>query len=78
MGMISARIIQGEPNYSLTVLKTESLYQLIIFLDVRLKSGFNIVITSSALLYITQLSNHNMGLTEFYASTYLDWVNHNT
>ena len=35
----------------------------------------NNVITSYALFYITKLSNHNMGMTELYISTTIDWVN---
>ena len=58
-------------NYSLVVISTESLYQLAIFLQFRLELGLNSVITSYALLYISQLSNHNMGMTEFNISTYL-------
>ena len=49
----------------------ESLYQQTIFLQFKLKLGLY------AVLYITWLSNHNMGMTDFYISTYIDWVNHN-
>ena len=53
MDTFSARMFQQEHNYSLAVIKAESLYQLSIFLDVRLKLSFNSVITSYALVYIT-------------------------
>ena len=43
---------QREPNYSLAAIKSESLYQLSIFLHVILELGFNSVITSYVLLYI--------------------------
>ena len=46
MGAISARMFQQEPNYSLTAIKSESQYQLSIFLHVRLELGLNSLITS--------------------------------
>jgi len=46
MGAISARMFQQEPNYSLAAIKSESLYQLSIFLHVRLELGLNSLITS--------------------------------
>ena len=46
------RLEQGH-DYSLTAIKAVSLYQLSIFLDVRLKLSFNNAISSYALLYIT-------------------------
>ena len=42
------RMFQWEPNYSLAVIKAESLYQLRKFLDVRLKLGFKSEIASYA------------------------------
>ena len=53
MDTISACMFQKEHNYYLAVIKAESLYQLSIFQDVRLKLGCNSVITSYALLCIT-------------------------
>ena len=39
----------------------------------------NSVITSYALLYISEISNHNKhGMTELYISTYIEWLNCNT
>ena len=49
-------------DYSLAVIKAKFLYQLSIFLQVRLLS---------AVRYITWLSNHNMGMTELYIYIYL-------
>ena len=63
-------------DYSLAEIKAESLYQLSIFLHVRLELGLNSVITNYALLY--NLSNPNVGLTDLYISTCLDWFNHKT
>jgi len=57
MGIISACMFQKEHNYYLAVIKAESLYQLSIFQDVRLKLGCNSVITSYALLCITYSDN---------------------
>ena len=53
MDTFSARMFQREHNYSLAVIKAESLYQISILLDVKLKLGFNSVITSYALVNIT-------------------------
>ena len=68
--------LELEHDYSLAEIKAESLYQLSIFLHVRLELGLNSVITNYALLY--NLSNPNVGLTDLYISTCLDWFNHKT
>ena len=52
---------------------------LTINVDTRLQScELSAPVLLSTILYITQLSNHNMGMTELYISTYIELVNRNT
>ena len=49
---------------------------LTINVDTRLQScELSAPVLLSTILYITQLSNHNMGMTELYISTYIELVN---
>ena len=68
---IHNRFVKTVNDYSLAVNSTESLYQLYFF-SLDQNWVFNRVITSYALSYITQLSNHIMGpLTINYLRTYI-------